>query len=157
MLLKLGHRLLLGVAVVAAALPACANRLTFEVWPNPDPTSATFCSVALSDGWLSLVQAKGAGLPAPEQLRWRASDAEENAMTAALQAFLTGELASVDPYVSRLPPAPFVTVTWMTTLDDHMAIGLFIQPGLPLPPVLADIAQTLGLVQTCGLTARAAE
>jgi hypothetical protein len=156
-LVTVGHRLLLSVTIVAAALPACANRLTFEVWPNPDPTSATFCSVALSGGQLSLVQAKGAGLPTPEPLRWRASEPEQEAMTAALQAFLTGELVSVDPYVSRLPPAPFVTVTWMTTLDDHMATGLYIQPGLTLPPVLADMAQSLGLAQTCGLTARAAE
>jgi hypothetical protein len=145
------------VAAVATALPANANRLTFEVWPDADPAHASFCSIALAGGWLSLVQVKGSGLPSPRPSRWRASSREEETLTAALQAFLAGDLELVDPYLSRLPPAPFVTVTWMTTLDDTMATGLYIQPGLPLPPVLADLSAALGLGETCGLTAKAAE
>jgi hypothetical protein len=144
-------------ALVVAAGQAGANRLTFEVWPDPDPTHAAFCSIALADGWLSLVQVRGAGLPARRPLRWRASASEEAAILSALQAFLAGDLVSTDPYGSRLPPAPFVTVTWMTTLDHSMATGLYIQPRAALPPVLAEVAVSLGLGQTCGLSARAAE
>jgi hypothetical protein len=157
MSVTIGKALINCLAVLAANSPASANRLTFEAWPDANPANAAFCSVALSDGWFTLVQVQGAGLPAERPLRWRASDREEDAMTAALQAFLARDLVSVDPYESRLPPAPFVTVTWMTTLDDQMATGLYIQPGLPLPPVLADMAAALGLGQACGLTAKAAE
>mgnify|MGYP003563469250 FL=1 len=78
-------------------------------------------------------------------------------MLTALRAFLAEDLSSVDPYVSRLPPAPFVTVTWMTTLDENMATGLYIQSGLPLPPPLANVASTLGLTKACGLSAKAVE
>jgi hypothetical protein len=157
MSVTLGKALMPCVAVIAATLPACANRLTIEVWPDPDPSSATFCSIALSEGWLTLVQVRGAGLPPAQPLRWRPSTVEEDAMTAALQAFLTGDLVSVDPYLSRLPPAPFVTLTWLTMLDGHMTTGLYIQSGLSLPPVLGDMALSLGVDESCGLTARAAE
>jgi hypothetical protein len=143
-------------AVIVATRPVSANRLTFEAWPDANPANATFCSIALTEGWLTLVQVRGAGLPAKRPQRWRASDREEDAVTAVLQAFLAGNLTSVDPYGSRLPPAPFVTVTWMTTLDDQMATGLYIQPGLALPAILADVAITLGLERACGLTAKAA-
>jgi hypothetical protein len=149
--------LVLSVLPALVADPGLSNRLTLEVWPDAVPEHATFCTVALSNGWINVVQVRGVGLPAPYPVRWRATSAEEHAMLTALHAFLAGELVSVDPYVSRLPPAPFVTVTWMTTLDDNMATGLYIQNGLPLPAPLADVARTLGLAKACGLSAKAVE
>jgi hypothetical protein len=157
MRIRSGKGMAFATAATLAVQPVSANRLTFEVWPDANPSAALFCSIALLDGWMTLVQVQGAGLPAQPPVRWRASDVEDQAMTAALQAFLEGELASVDPYVSRLPPAPFVTVTWMTTLDDHMAMGLYIQSGLALPDTIARLSQVTGLGQPCGLTARTVE
>jgi hypothetical protein len=150
--------LILAILPVLASLPADANRLTLEVWPDNRPDHASFCTVALAQGWITVVQVRGVGMPAPYPARWRASAPEEQAMLTALEAFLARDLTSVaSPYVSRLPPAPFVTVTWMTTLDDNMATGLYIQDRLPLPPPLAEVAQQLGLTKACGLSARTAE
>jgi len=145
------------IAALAAALPVAANRLTFEVWPDPSPDHVMSCSVTLADGWISLVQVKGAGMPGPQPMRWRASQAEVDAVADSLQAFVGGELGSVNPYLSRQPPAPFLSVTWMTRLDDHLTTGLYIQPGLSLPGPLSRTLASLGLGQPCGLTARAAE
>ncbi|WP_333815725.1 hypothetical protein [Tabrizicola sp.] len=149
--------LALGLAVLTAALPAHANRLTFEVWPDASPDHAVSCTFALSDGWISLVQVTGAGMPGPKPMRWRASQPEVEALTTSLQAFVGGELGSVDPYLSRQPPAPFLSVTWMTRLDDRLKTGLYIQPGLALPRPLSQTLASLGLDRPCGLTARAAE
>jgi hypothetical protein len=149
--------LALCTAATIAAPPLYANRLTFEVWPDASPNHAIFCSVALSDGWISLVQVKGAGMPGPQPMRWRASSAEVDALSDSLQAFVGGELGSVDPYASRQPPAPFMTVTWMTRLDDRLATGLYIQPGLALPGTLSQTLASLDLSQPCGLNAKASE
>ncbi len=142
---------------MVAALPAFANRLTFEVWPDGSPDHAVFCTIALSEGWISLVQVKGAGMPGPDPIRWRASRDEVEALEGSLQVLVAGALASVDPYVSRPPQAPFLSVTWMTLLDDRLATGLYIQPGLALPGPLSQTIGSLGLDRPCGLTARAAE
>ena len=145
------------LATLVAALPASANRLTFEVWPDASPVHVMSCSVMLTDGWISLVQVKGAGMPRPEPFRWRASMAEIDAMSDSLQAFVGGALGSVNPYLSRQPPAPFLSVTWMTRLNDRQTTGLYIQPGLTLPYPLSDALASLGLNRACGLTAKAAE
>ena len=149
--------LVFGSAVFLAALPVFANRMTFEVWPDRSPDHAVFCSVSLTDGWISLVQVKGAGMPGPQPMRWRASRAEVDALSESLQAFVGGELGSVDVYASRQPPAPFFTVTWMTRLDDTLTTGLYIQQSLNLPDTLADTLASLGLDQPCGLNAKASE
>lgn len=149
--------LVLSILPALAPASALSNRLTLEVWPDARPDHATFCTVGLSGGWITVVQVRGVGLAAPYPVRWRATSPEEQAMMTALHAFLAEDLVSVDPYVSRLPPAPFVTVTWMTTLDDNMATGLYIQNGLALPPPLANVAKALGLTKACGLNATAAE
>lgn len=137
--------------VIAAlvAVPLFANRLTIEIRPDPFPEHALFCSVDLTAGRLSLVAVRGLGLPAPEPMRWHATDAEIAALSTALQAFLSGELPSVDPLVSRLPPAPYLAVTWMATLDDRPAGGLYIQSGSVLPPVLADALRAMGIERRC--------
>lgn len=149
--------LALGLAAIAAALPAHANRMTFEVWPDASPDHVVSCSVALADGWISLVHVKGAGMPGPQPMRWPASREEVEALSDSLQAFVGGELGSVDAYASRQPTAPFLSITWMTRLDDSLSTGLYIQPGLALPRPLAQTLASLGLDQPCGLTARAAE
>jgi hypothetical protein len=150
-------RLALCLPGILAAMPVFANRMTFEVWPDASPDHVISCTFALTDGWISLVQVKGAGMPSPEPMRWRASRAEVDALSDSLQAFVGGELGSVDPYASRQPPAPFLTVTWMTRLDDRLATGLYIQPSLSLPSPLSATLASLGLDQPCGLSAKAAE
>ena len=140
-----------------ASPPAFANRMTFEVWPDRSPDHAVFCSVSLTDGWISLVQVKGAGMPGPQPMRWRASQAEVEALSDSLQAFVGGELGSVNAYASRQPPAPFLTVTWMTRLDDTLTTGLYIQRSLTLPDTLSDTLASLGLDRPCGLSATVAE
>ncbi len=97
--------LALCLAALAAALPARANRLTFEVWPDASPDHTVACSVGLSDGWISLVQVTGVGLPRPDPMRWRATHDEVEAVADGLQALVGGELRSVDPYLSP-PPSP---------------------------------------------------
>lgn len=149
--------LILSILSALVPAPALANRLTLEVWPDARPDHATFCTVGLSGGWITVVQVRGVGLPAPYPVRWRATSLEEQAILTALHAFLAEDLLSVEPYVSRLPPPPFVTVTWMTTLDENMATGLYIQNGLLLPPALANVTKALGLSKACGLSAKAAE
>ncbi len=137
-----------------AAPPAFANRMTFEVWPDPSPDHTIFCSVSLTDGWISLVQVKGAGLPGQIPMRWRASLSEVEALSDSLQAFVGGELGSVDAYASRQPSTPFLTVTWMTRLDDTLTTGLYMQDSLLLPQPLTDMLASLGLAQRCGLSAK---
>lgn len=149
--------LALCLAVLTTAQAAHANRLTFEVWPDASPDHAVACTFALADGWMSLVQVTGAGLPGPQPIRWRASRAEVDALSDSLQAFVGGELGSVDPFVSRQPPTPFLSVTWMTRLDDRLKTGLYIQPGLALPDPLSQTLASLGLAHPCGFSARAAE
>jgi hypothetical protein len=151
------HRLVPGLVAMVASLPAFANRLTFEVWPDGSPDHVVSCTFALSDGWISLVQVKGAGMPGPDPMRWRASRLEVEALEDSLQVLVGGALASVDPYLSRPPAAPFLSVTWMTQLDDRLATGLYIQPGLALPGPLSQTIGSLGLDRPCGLTAKAAE
>lgn len=145
------------LAAMVAALPARANRLTFEVWPDASPDHTIACSVAFKDGWISLVQIEGAGMPGPQPMRWRASRAETDAVFDSLQALIIGDPASVDPIFSRQPPAPFLSVTWMTRVDARLTTGLYIQRGLSLPGPLLQMLSSLGLDRPCGLTAKAAE
>ncbi|MFM7445819.1 MAG: hypothetical protein ACKO2N_18255 [Tabrizicola sp.] len=146
--------LMWGIATAVAALPACANRLTFEVWPDASPDHVVSCTFAVADGWISLVQVTGLGMPAPQPMRWRATRTEVDAVSTGLQALVAGDIGSVDPYRSRQPPAPFLSVTWMTRLDDQLASGLYIQPGLNLPAPLSRTLASLGLDRPCGLSAK---
>ncbi|MFM7332882.1 MAG: hypothetical protein ACKO1H_00490 [Tabrizicola sp.] len=143
-----------GIAAFLTALPACANRLTFEVWPDASPDHVVSCTFAVADGWISLVQVTGLGMPAPQPMRWRATRTEVDAVSTGLQALVAGEIGSVDPYRSRQPPAPFLSVTWMTRLDDQLVSGFYIQPGLDLPAPLSRTLASLGLDRPCGLSAK---
>ena len=145
------------LSALLAASPPWANRLTFEVWPDASPDHAVFCSVLLRDGWISLVRVTGAGLPNAHPMRWRASRAESEALLDSLLALLSGRIASIDPTGSREPPAPFLTVTWMTRLDGRLASGLYMQPGLALPGPLGRTLAVLGLDKRCGVSATAGE
>jgi hypothetical protein len=149
--------LAVGIAASLTAQPACANRLTFEVWPDASPDHVMSCTFAISDGWISLVQVTGAGLPGRKPIRWRASSAEVDAVSSGLQVLVAGDLGSVDPYRSRQPPAPFLSVTWMTRLDDRFVSGLYVQPGLDLPASLSQALALLGIDRPCGFSAKAAE
>ena len=149
--------LVAGLAVVVTAFPGAANRLTFEVWTDSSPDHVTSCTLALTDGWISLVQVQGAGLPGPNPMRWRASDAEIAALASSLQAFVGGELGAIDPIHSRQPAAPFLSVTWMTRLDDRLATGFYLQSGLVLPGPLSESVASLGLGRACGLSAKVGE
>jgi hypothetical protein len=146
--------LALCLVAMLAAHPSHANRLTFEVWPDASPDHVMSCTVALDDGWISLVQVRGAGMPGPDPMRWRASRDEVEAVSKGLEAFVAGQLGSVDAYRSRQPPAPFLSVTWMTRLNDRLTTGLYIQPGLALPGALSQALSRLGLDRPCGLSAR---
>jgi hypothetical protein len=145
------------LAANVAVAPAHANRLTFEVWPDGSPDHVISCSLALNDGWISLVQVTGPGMPGPSPMRWRASRDELEAVSDGLQALVGGALGSVDPYRSRQPPAPFLTVTWMTRLDNRLATGLYVQPGLALPGPLSRTLALTGLDHPCGLSATTGE
>lgn len=145
------------IAALLTALPVHANRLTLEVWPDASPDHTVSCTFALSDGWISLVRVTGAGMPGPQPMRWRASPAEVEALSVSLQAFVGGALGSVEPYGSRPPPAPFLSVTWMTRLDDRLATGLYLQPGLALPGPLSATLASLDLARPCGLSAKGGE
>ena len=147
----------LGICLSAclAALPAHANRMTLEVWPDASPDHMVSCTFALDDGWISLVQVQGVGMPGPQPMRWRASRAEVDALSHGLQAFLGGELGSVDPTVARQPAPPFLSVTWMTRLDNRLTTGLYLQHGLTLPVTLRQVLASLGVARSCGLTAKA--
>jgi hypothetical protein len=149
--------LAVGLAVLWAAVPSFANRLTLEVWPDASPDHVVSCTFSLSDGWISLVHVRGVGMPGETVMRWRASTTEVEALTDSLQALVGGRITSVDPYGSRQPPAPFLSVTWMTRLDNHLATGLYLQPGLALPDPLSATLGSLDLGRPCGLSAKAAE
>lgn len=153
----LAKGLALCLAATVAAFPVGAHRLTIEVWRNASPDTVVSCSIALDEGWISLVQVTGVGMPGPYPMRWRASQAETDAVFDSLQALLTGTLGSVDPYAARQPPAPFFSVTWMTRVDAALTTGLYIQPGLSLPRPLSQTLVSLGLDGPCGLSATAAE
>lgn len=132
---------------------AAANTLTFEIWPSSDPDLTTSCTVSLSHGRFTALEVRGLGLPPAATLRWYADRAETSALVQALQSLVSGDLASAQPIItSRLPAPPFITATWMATLDTGLASGLYIQPGLTLPPVLATAITTL---MPGGLCARA--
>lgn len=149
--------LALCLSALAVVQPADANRMTFEAWSDASPDHVVACTFALADDWISLVQAKGLGKPSPTPMRWRATKAEVDALSAGLQALVGGQLGSVDAYGARQPLAPFLSVTWMTRLDDRPVTGLYLQHGLVLPASLRHALASLGVEQSCGFSAKVDE
>ncbi len=125
-------------------LAATANSLTFEIWPSSDPDQTVSCTIRLAKGQFTALEVQGLGMPPASPFRWYARPEEVAALVAALQALVSGDVASVKPIIaSRLPAPPFATATWIATLDQGIASGLYIQPGLVLPKVLDDALITL--------------
>lgn len=122
-------------------LPQAAHTdvLTFAIAPSSNPASGVSCRIEVKDGHVIVVEVAGSGMPPHRPLRWPVRRAEHLALLRALQAFLSGDLPSVEPYTARLPAAPYVTVMWSTRLNDSPIMGRYIQPGLTLPPVLAQV------------------
>ena len=130
-------------AILLTTLPADANGITFEIWPDTDPDATLSCAFRLAGGTMTLLEVRGPGMPA-KPLRWFANAAERAALATALQALVGGTLASVTPAITtRAPAPPFITATWMARLDQGLASGLYIQPGLALPPELAAVLTTI--------------
>lgn len=122
---------------------ALSDVLTYEIWPSSDPASIVSCRIELKSGQINVVEAKGTGMPPRHGLRWPVRKVEELAMIAALQSLVSGELPSVDTYTARLPPAPLVTVSWSTRVNDALTTGLFVQDGLTLPVLLSNLIETV--------------
>ena len=131
----------LALALLPQVLPA--DVLTFAIWPDANPAHSIACRVELFHGQIIAVEVRGTGMPARRALRWPAGLAERAALRQALGAFLTGDLPSVEPYGSRVPPAPYVTVTWSTLLNDAPVSGLYLQHDLTLPGPLAGVLRAV--------------
>lgn len=131
--------------IILSLLPVAAtgNAITFEIWPTSDPDDATFCVLRLSRGMITAVHVRGQGMPPVPPQRWPARDGEIAGLMAGLQALVSQDLPSVEVYASRRPAPPFITATWAAKVNGGMAHGLYVQSGLALPQVLAQVITTL--------------
>ena len=123
--------------------PGYSDVLTFGIWPSSNPASGVSCRIELKSGQINVVEVRGTGMPPKRPLRWPVRRGEEVAVLASLAALISGDLPSVDIYQSRSPPAPYVTVTWSTTVDEMQVSGLYIQSGLALPATLSQLIDTV--------------
>ena len=120
---------------VARQNVATANSIGFEIWPGSDPDQVISCVVRWQHGQISALEVMGLGLPPRHPARWYHGRMEQAALLAALTALVNGDVPSINPTGSRLPPPPFVTATWMARVDGGLMTGLFVQEGLDLPGV----------------------
>ena len=134
-----------GLACAVLILPAvaAANSITFEIWPGPDPDQVISCVIRWQHGQISALEVQGLGMPPRHPARWYQGRQEQQALLAALTALVNGDVASINPTGSRLPPPPFVTATWMARVDGGLMTGLFVQQGLDLPGVFDRLIVTL--------------
>ena len=130
-----------GLVLSLVMMPAAgsADVLTYAIWPDGNPAHSLACRIELWRGQIIAVEVLGTGMPPRHAMRWPAGLAERAALRAALGALLTGDLPSVGAYGSRVPKAPYVTVTWSTILNDAPISGVYIQTGLALPPQLQTV------------------
>lgn len=133
----------ISAAVLALPTMAAPNTLTLNLWPDANPETSVLCTISLSDGQLSTIEAKGLGLQNPHPLHWWASPAEEAAFLAGIEALIAGEIPSVSPLQAPRPAPPFLTVTWMTNLDGQIVIGRYTARDLSLPAKLATLLDTV--------------
>ncbi|MEO8241013.1 MAG: hypothetical protein ABI832_01815 [bacterium] len=131
-----------------------ADVLTFAISPTSNPADGVSCRIEVRDGQVIVVEVVGTGMPPHKPLRWPVRRYEQVAVLRALQAFVSGDLASVDAYTSRLPAEPYVTVTWSTELDNAAVNGLYVQSGLVLPAVLAQAIDATMPGSECQTTTR---
>ena len=66
-------------------------------------------------------------------------------------------LAWISGQAAELPSLPAQAQARQPTLDDRLATGLYIQPGLALPDPLSRTLASLGLARPCGFSATAGE
>ena len=133
-----------GLALSLLLLPQVmsADVLTFAIWPDGNPAHSLACRIELVHGQMIAVEVLGTGMPPHGALRWPAGLVERAALRRALGALLTGDLPSIEPYGSCVPPTPYVTVTWSTILNGAPISGLYVQQELALPQELALVLQT---------------
>lgn len=133
-----------------APLPLHANGLTFDFRPTTDPRDTVQCTVQLQENFLVAVEIEGLGAAPQGPLRWVATEAETRILLRALGFFLTRDLASVaDPNLARPPEPPYATIRWFARTDTGLESGLYMQPGLTLPPALDRVVQDLLLGGPC--------
>lgn len=131
------------LAAAAAAEPARANSITFEIWRGNDPEQVISCVVRWQRGQISAVEVMGPGMPPQRPARWFHGQREQDALTDTLTALVNRDVPSIDPTGSRLPPPPFVTATWMSRVDGGLMTGLYVQQGLDLPDVFDRLIDTV--------------
>lgn len=126
---------------LALAGPAQGHALTLSV-ASADGTIVS-CAISLVSGWINAVESTGHAAPGARPLRWRAREDETRAFALALQSFVAGDLPTTDPRAARLPPPPYLTATWVTTLDGHTVVGRYTQAGIRPPDTLAALVETV--------------
>lgn len=122
---------------------AVGDVLTFGIFPTSNPAASVSCRIELRAGQINVVEVRGIGMPPKRPFRWPVRRAEEKAILSALQALISGDLPGVDAFATWQPPAPYVTISWSTTVNDERVSGLYIQPGLELPPVMAQVIDVI--------------
>jgi hypothetical protein len=134
-----------GMVLSLCLLPqeAFGDVLTFGIFPTSNPATSVSCRIELRDGQIIVVEVRGVGMPPRRPFRWPVRRAEEKAVLSALQALISGDLPGVDAYTSRDPPAPYVTINWSSTVNGQRVAGLYIQSGLELPPVMAQLMDVI--------------
>ncbi len=137
---------MLGRALVLALLlcrPAQADSIAFQIWPNRNANDVVTCRIELRSGQIVVFEYKGVGPPPSLIMRWPVRKSEETAMLHVLQALISGDLPSIDPYKLQVPMPPFVMVTWSTRVNDRLLTGLYLAKDLDLPPILAGLIDTV--------------
>ena len=122
---------------------ARADSVAFQIWPDRNAENVVTCRIELRAGQIVALEFTGSGAPPGLVMRWPVRKAEEAAVLHTLQALISGDLPTEDPYTSRVPLPPYVMVTWSTKVNDSLLTGLYIQQGLDLPPVLAGLIETV--------------
>jgi hypothetical protein len=101
------------------------------------------CAISLVAGWITAVESAGHAAPGARPLRWPARADEMQAFAETLQSFLAGDLASTDPRAALLPLLPYLTATWVTSLDGQTVAGRYVQKGTSPPDTLAALIATV--------------
>jgi hypothetical protein len=145
-----GQRLALCLLTALAPMPALANALTFDFRPSDDPRATVQCTVQLQQDFLVAVEIEGMGAPPQSPLRWAATEAETLILLHALGDFVSQDIVSVDdPNLARPPDPPYASIRWFAQTGDGLQSGLYLQPGLALPPALHRVVQVLLLGGPC--------
>ncbi len=122
---------------------ARAEVLTLGIFPSTNSAASISCRIELRAGQVTVVEVRGAGMPPRSPYRWPVRPAEELAVLRALQALISGDLPGVEPYGSRTPPAPFMTIAWSAKVNGQRVTGLYVQAGTDLPSVMATLIDTV--------------